>query len=597
MCGLLFSYSKSSVVSKSTFETALSLQNHRGPDKSMIEVNDTSQFMFGHNRLSIIDLSAAAEQPFRSVCGRYTLLYNGEIYNFKKLRQELISTGKKFVTYSDTEVLLLGLMEFGGSFVDRIEGMFAFVFVDNVSKVAMFGRDEGGEKPLFVRSNADGIAIASNLFSLSKITKERGLCDLSIAEYLVHGYPLGERTMHKGISSSVPGVIKLVNFLDMSISTVHIQTCDTPSYDNLFNLINTAVETTLVADVPACVSLSGGLDSSLITALASRLDMQVNTFSVVFENDKNFDESKLSRSIAKHFCTNHTEITISDFNDDDILSAFNCIDSPVIDSSIIPTFSLYRAISPHFKVVLGGDGADEIFGGYKHLKRYQLAKKLQLRRPIALLNALSVVKGRNTKLSNWGQLLSDPTQNVRRFIGSPDGLPIEYRGNFTKVSDSWFENTNSNVSYRNIVEADYENYLKRSILVKSDRCSMGHSVEARSPFLNQNIRNYRSKLEFGHDFNYRNGKLELIRIARQLFPDNYPFGYKKGFNFDLRKYLHAKKLNILWDLVFENYVDFDPNFLNNLYTLAMNKDKSGAENLVFGVALLNFWTQKIGITR
>ena len=598
MCGLLFSYSLPSKVHRVDFETALSLQRHRGPDHSRIETDEAGQLFLGHNRLSIIDLSPAGTQPFHTACGRYTLLFNGEIYNYKNLRAELNYGGEKFSTNSDTEVLLLGIKRNGPSFVDKLEGMFAFVFVDNIARTVMFGRDEGGEKPLFYSAEKNSIIISSELSSLNALIHSAPkLCDLSITEYLVHGYPLGERTLLSGVRSCEPGVIKFATLSDVHVTNLHTQSVSDVSSSDLVGSIKQAVTSTLVADVPVCVSLSGGLDSSLIVALASRMEVNVNTFSVIFEKDKNFDESKLSRSIAKHFGTTHTEIPVGDISDELILEAFDCIDTPIIDSSIIPTFCLYREISKHFKVVLGGDGADEIFGGYKHLKRYHLADRFNMNFAFKALNTLQLPDRHKTKILNWHSLLNDSTQNIRKFIGTSDELPEGYRELFAEVTDTWFDSDLTSQTFLDIVDADYENYLKRSILVKSDRCSMAHSIEARSPFLNQQLRRYRKKLRYGRDFDYRYGKKELINIARQLFPEDYPFGYKRGFNFALADYLQKKRINVFWDLVFENYVGFEQQFLERIRNSTLKYSGGGQENLVFGLALLNFWAKKIGVQR
>lgn len=597
MCGFLLSFSQSARFLENEFQQALELQAHRGPDNQGIEVRKSGKLMIGHNRLSIIDLSAAAVQPFHSMCGAYTLLFNGEIYNYRDLRANLKQLGLSFQSDSDTEVLLAGLVTEGASFIDKIEGMFAFALINNKEDYVLFGRDEGGEKPLYYKILKDGIILASNLFSISKLGNDNELSELALCEYLVNGYPSKDRTLLDGVLNCEPGEIKQVDLATLTVKTAHIQKIPMSPPTNLELALSEAVNATLTSDVPVCVSLSGGLDSSLIVGLASKLGINISTFSIVFGKDKSFDESKLSRKISSHFGSNHKEILVQDFSDDDILAALDCIDSPIIDSSIVPTFLLYQEIAKHYRVVLGGDGADELFAGYKHLKRYNFVKQLHSPTVLWMLSQLSNNTKHQTKLANWQSLLVNPCTNIRRFTGSDCELPNRLRQYFFQSENDWSVNSENQSSITTIIENDYQNYLKKSILVKSDRCSMGNSVEARSPFLSQRLRAYRNTLRNGRDYDLLRGKKELIRVAKKYFPVDYPFGYKRGFNFPLKRYLQDNRLNVIWDLMYQNNLNFEHNFLDRVYQMVVKEDVNGAENLVFGLALANNWLEKIMETK
>ena len=600
MCGFLLQFDPSGSEKFFDFNQAMLLQHHRGPDRTSKLNLRNNTLMVGHNRLAIIETSQASDQPFKSVDGRFTLIFNGEIYNYKSLRDNLKSAGIAFRTTSDTEVLLAGLILQGVEFLDKINGMFSFALYDSYQDEIIFGRDEGGEKPLFFHKRKNKLIISTNLFSIVKITKDARVSDRALAEFLIHGYPLNNSTLLSSIEEVSPGLIKRFCLKSGTLKTIHKQTAKPQiSGQGLHKKLRNAVYETFESDVPACISLSGGLDSSLLVALAKEELSEINTFSIIFKGYGECDESKLSRLISKHFNTNHIEIEMNALTETDVISAFEHIDTPIIDSSILPTFKLYKSISEHYKVALGGDGADELFGGYKHLQRYKFMKfALSIfnnRQSRDLIKSIAPTRFEN--ISNWIAFFDTEVsrKNLRSFAYGPTSAPEKLHKFFGEAQSQWASGScYSNIDdLRFLIIADYENYLKKSILVKTDRCAMANSVEARSPFLHQSLRDRRWTIKYGEDFSLNKGKLNLIRLAQSSFPKTYPFGYKRGFNLPLDKFLVEGKAEVIWSLFFANDIGFEKKYLDNLHKSIITQNSKRLVNLVFGIALLNFWIRKV----
>jgi asparagine synthase (glutamine-hydrolysing) len=316
----------------------------------------------------------------KSLDGRYTIVFNGEIYNHAELRSELQLLGFKFSSHSDTEVLLAGYAVWKQNIVSKINGPFAFVIFDKLKETIFIARDKVGEKPLFFMEEKDGLVFSSEQKPLIKLSKiPRQFSASSLVSYLSRGYPMQGTSILDGIKSVPPG-----HYLHF-----HLQTGDkeiisywAPSFrgakkparldvqiESLQKLFSDSVKLQLQCDVPACILLSGGVDSSLITAFASEHTKTVKTFTVKFSGFPSFDEADRALLISDYFATSHTEIEGGNPSPDVLETIANSIDSPINDSSLIPTYLVYREISSMCKVALGGDGGDELFGGYKHYSR------------------------------------------------------------------------------------------------------------------------------------------------------------------------------------------------------------------------------------
>jgi len=384
----------------------------RGPDAQ--NFFEEEHIGFGHCRLSIIDLSETANQPMYDASNRYVIIYNGEIFNFKELRKNLEQDGVSFKTNSDTEVLLQLYMKHGMEMLQLLNGFFAFAIYDREKKIVFIARDRFGVKPLVYYEDENVLAFASEMKALMKFPIKKEMDYTSLYEYLQLNYITAPQTIYQSVKKLLPGHCLLIenretkNYQWYDLETRARELPEVSNYDEaqkkLFELMDDAVRVRLIADVPLGSFLSGGIDSSIVSGLASLHTDQLKTFSIGYSDDDFFDETDYARLVAKHFKTEHTVFSLSR-NDlleslDDVLNYF---DEPFADSSALPVYILSKHTRKHVKVALSGDGADEIFGGYiKHLGEYR-ARHPQLHELVGsyfspVLNLFP--KSRNNSLGN-----------------------------------------------------------------------------------------------------------------------------------------------------------------------------------------------------
>ena len=375
MCGIcgIYHYDEARAADENVLRRMAKSIQHRGPDDSGFLFD--KNLGLGHLRLSVIDLSDAAHQPMSDESGRYTIIFNGEIYNYLELRQQLAGKSCKFFSNSDTEVILHLYIDEGPDAVKKLNGMFAFVIWDKVERTLFAARDRLGIKPFYYFQDAGSFAFASEikaLFQSGVIAPH--LNPDGLAEYLTFQFCLRERTLFRDIRKLEPGCWMTVSRggetrihkywdLDFRVDTDH-----TPDYFEfkLMSLLEDAVRIQLRADVPVGAHLSGGLDSSTVTCLAaSLLDAPIHTFSGGFKDGEKYDETRYARMAARHAGSIHHEV----FPDerqfvDEMRSLMVSMDEPAAGPGIFPQLMVSRLAKKHVKVVLGGQGADEVFGGY-----------------------------------------------------------------------------------------------------------------------------------------------------------------------------------------------------------------------------------------
>ena len=392
MCGILgeISFHKERRKSKIIFKKALDLQYHRGPDDSDIYHDDYT--IFGHRRLSIIDLNTHAKQPMVSNCKRYILIFNGEIYNYLELREILIQRGYHFHTKSDTEVLLNGFIEYGIEIIHQLIGMFSFAIYDNIANESYIVRDRLGVKPLYYTHDKDGIIFSSEIKSILALdTKKRTLNMSAVSSYLSFRYPILNNTFFKGIESLPPAhyikisnnLIDIVEYWSLKNQFKEQQIDRGEEYyiEKLHLLLESSIDYRMISDVPIGAFLSGGVDSSIITAIMSqKSENPIKTFTIGFTED-GFNEFNYAKIVAELYNTEHREI---------ILSADNYIqtmeklisykDAPLSVPNEVPLYLMSQELKKYITVVLSGEGADEIFGGYGRIFRspYDLERLQQI---------------------------------------------------------------------------------------------------------------------------------------------------------------------------------------------------------------------------
>jgi len=536
MCGIVGIAGGAPLVDRECLAVMRDRLSHRGPDDVGLWWTPDGRVGFGHRRLAIVDLSPGGHQPMVAPSGD-ACVFNGEIYNYQVLREQLRAAGCDFHTSSDTEVLLQACRVWGPGALERVEGMFAFAFYEASTQRVLLARDRTGEKPLFY-ANVNGVMMfASELKALLVHPAfPRRLNLAALNHYLTYGYVQADRCILSDVSKLPPGHALLWDVSSASVRTWsywRLPESVAPSSeddrlleDELEARLEAAVRRQLVADVPVGVLLSGGVDSSLVTALAARVSSEpVQTFTVSFPGHKEHDESSFARLVATHFRTEHRELAADSASVSLLPDLARQIDEPIGDSSVVPTFLLSREIRRHVTVALGGDGADELFGGYPHyswLLRSAHARHwtpAQLRFGISRLAARHLpvgMSGRNHLIGAAGDdAWAIAHINVyfdlwaRRQLLSPlirqgvaiDDAPERERAARSRPSDSLL---------RRATETDFLTTLPEAYLVKVDRMSMANSLEIRTPWLDRHV------VEFA--FGVVPDRLRATASARKILP-------------------------------------------------------------------------------
>lgn len=552
MCGIAFLFeagaSKEAAVSRTL--ACLEAMRHRGPDDGRLNVAGGA--VIGHRRLSIIDLSGST-QPMSDPLGRYWLTYNGEIYNFAEIRRSL-ERRWNFATHGDTEVLLAGLVLDGVRFLDRLEGMWAFALWDVEAQQLLLGRDRMGKKPLFFqRLHSGGLACASELPALRKLSAVPWHEDLdSTADYLRYGYAMPGYTAWREVQEIRPGAVAYwkpgeavsqVAWWELRPACTDATTDQAQA--QLRESLITAVRRRLVADVDVGAFLSGGIDSSLICAIV-RLDLglPLKTFTIGFR-DTAFDERRFARAAADHLATDHYDEVLEEWDERRLERLIlDHVGQPFADSSLLPTALVSEVAAKRVKVALSGDGGDELFSGYQ---RYQarnilrwysrlpsglrhLAEKTvrALPEPTAhhsrsLLKKahlfMDIVERQKAETPYFAPVMFSPTQ-MRRLAPDLTGMghpPVAIPPQ-TELDD-----------ITRMMFADALIYLPQDILVKVDRASMAHSLEARAPFLDRSVVELAFSMPRRWHRRWGSGK----RMLRGVFGSHLPWALwrrrKQGF--------------------------------------------------------------------
>ncbi len=537
---------------------------HRGPDDAGEWWSADGRVGFGHRRLAILDLSAAGHQPMLSADGALALTFNGEIYNFAELRAELTERGVRFRGHSDTEVVLAAYQAWGLDCLDRLRGMFAFALYDLAERRLVLARDRAGEKPLFYRLAGGRLHFASELKALfADPALPRVLDPGALDAYLAFGYVPGSACLVDGMAKLAPGSVLTFDLESGRSSVNRYWALPAPptaaaSPDDLAaeleGLLATAVSEQLVADVPVGVLLSGGIDSSLVVALAARASRRpVRTFTISFPGHGAFDEAPYARLVADHFGTEHHELVAESASLDLLPALVHQYDEPIADSSMLPTFLVSRLIRPHCTVALGGDGGDELFGGY-HLYQVGLAQdrvRRWLPSPVRHLIGRSAAqlpvgfRGR-TYLQTVGL---DPLEAVARSglyldaatrrrlspllaAARPDAPGERYRARAAAAVGG---------TLQRLTRADFASYLPDDILVKVDRASMLASLEVRAPFLDRRIVEFAfGRVPDRYRASVRHRKILPRLLAERVLPPTLDLSRKRGFSIPLAAWLRGE---------------------------------------------------------
>ena len=592
---------------------SLDLISHRGPDSQKYFLNDQRSVFMGFNRLSILDLRSEADQPMIDEESQRIIMFNGEIYNHNEVRKFLIEKKYTFKTTSDTEVILKAYDFWKEDLLERLEGMFSFVIHDPIENNIFFARDRAGEKPLFYLHNKKSFYICSEI---KPIHKDSGKKDLSIDglnHFFENGFTSKDISMIDGIKKLKPGhqAMLNINTLKLDIKRYwnleeqiikplkNIKKQNNYYIDKLELLLGNAVKKQLIADVPVGMMLSGGVDSSLIVATASKYFNQLNTFTVTFPDLQKYDESKHAQLIAKHFNTNHVELNADEVEPEILYKLVKHFDEPMVDSSMIPTYLLSKEIRKHCKVALGGDGADELFGGYSHYNRYNFLGKIQKFIPYPLRDsivksALSLlpknIRGHKT-LELFGKRLDKLEFNNANLFDYKKRDKL-FKDNALLKKTILEKKIISTDLVRSVTFEDYNNYLSEDILVKVDRASMACSLEVRSPFLDSEITKFAFHEVPSNLKVYKNQRKILPKmLAKKILPKKFDYKRKQGFGFPVNELFRSGK----WYDFLEDKINSDQNyFLDKKYCNQLLSQQAKGDNIgesLFAIALFLVWCE------
>ena len=576
MCGIsgVIYKNKNKKNYKSEIESMNNLINHRGPDDNGIYINNN--FSFGHTRLSIIDITSAGHQPMIYL-DRYVITYNGEVYNYLEIQEELIALGYTFKSHSDTEVILAGYAEYKEKVVEKLNGMFAFAIYDLETKKCFIARDRTGVKPLYYYETDEEFYFFSEpkqiiISNILKATPNHN----SIKEYLAFQFTLSDETFFTGIKKLLPGHYMLFDknhnksiFKYWSLDDIKIN--NSVTYDEakmeVNKLVKDAVVLRLRSDVPIGCYLSGGIDSNVVSTVASKNLEHLNTYTFTSKAFPKQDESLLAKKSSVHIKSQHHEVELKF---DKILDLWKksvyYMDEPELGYSLIPQMEISKKVSQNLKVVLGGQGGDELFYGYgwhsqtatslrNKIKDFDFKNKIKI--------VINILMNQNLK-ANIKFLINK--------ISSSSSIDKEYF-NFWKsnglynslkdrsVSNAFFKNLSYDGTLLSIKKFEYKYWLS-GLLHVEDRSSMYASLESRVPLLDYKIAEYVFTLPPSFMINGILNKTIFIESFKDvLLPDIYLNAQKKGYTSPINEWFKVKEVKSFIDTIINNPNSFIYNYI------------------------------------
>ena len=576
MCGIVGHYARDgSALPQSILFELVQCVSHRGPDDNTFWQD--GPYSFGHRRLSIIDLSSG-RQPMASADGAIVITYNGEIYNYIELRQELIALGHTFRTKSDTEVLINGYRQWGTELLPKLLGMFAFAIADRAKRELLLARDRFGEKPLLYLDDARGTTFASELTQLSRIAERREVDADALGRYLVLNYVPGEQTLFKGVRRVPPGSwrryradgrIDEGTYWSPAIDATTTPLSFDAAVDELDEKLQRAAMLTLRSDVPVGIFLSAGIDSSLVARAAVKAGTVARAFSLGFE-EQSHNELIGARETAKKLKLPITEVTLNASALERFANLVAHADDPLADSSALAVWTLAAETAKHVKVVLAGDGGDELFGGYLTYAATLWHASVTARLPNVIRRAMAA--GASSLGAGDGKVTTG--YKMMRYLRAatlpPGEAHFSWNGTWlpeeaaalaadrdVKASASsslaWMAERHGltgPISLEQLQRADIRDYLVNDILVKSDRMSMAHGLEVRAPFLDRDLAAFALRLPAEFKTGRRGpGKRLLRALARRTYGSQMADAAKQGFSIPVHEWLRGPARPLVDDLL------------------------------------------------
>ena len=622
MCGIagLISLDGRALPGPQTLDAMCRTIVHRGPDDQGTFHTDWAAI--GMRRLSIIDV-AGGHQPVTSAGGRIQLVFNGEIYNFRELRQTLEARGYVFQSHSDSECIAHAYAEYGTDCFAMLRGMFAIAIVDQDRRRLVLARDRIGKKPLYLGELSPGVlGFGSELKTLLAVPGWQPRISMdAVQDFFSLGYIPAPDTIFEGIGKLPPGHWMSIepgqdggapNIVQTRYSHVDFLPKWTDNEDTLqerlFAELDDAVRVRLVSDVPFGAFLSGGLDSSVVCALMTRhLSQPLKTFSIGFD-EAGFDELPDARRVAQHLGTEHHEMVVRPDAANLLETLVHHFDEPFGDSSAIPTFLVSQLAARHVKMVLSGDGGDELFAGYSRYRRYATLQRIR-RATLGMAPGLAKLGGallpgaRGRRLSGIGQRLGLPWPDdylALVALANPADLRLlfgerAHADPFSSVRQR-FVRSDIDSHAEQILSGDMDTYLVDDILVKVDRTTMANSLEARAPLLDQNLIAFAARLPFDLKLRGEQGKYLFRKVAARLLPAEVLTKRKQGFAIPLatwfRNDLRPMLLDTIGSRAFKERGIFDQAGIQRL----VNEHQQGLQDrgeLLWMVMVLETWMRTL----
>lgn len=566
MCGIC-GFITNKRISRNQLAVMNQAMYHRGPDDSGVELSDLGNGLalgLAHRRLAILDLSKAGHQPMHSADQRISLVFNGEIYNYRELKKSL--SGYPFTSECDTEVIIAAYLKWGQKFVQKLNGMFAIAIYDRKEKHLLLYRDRMGKKPLYYFLDSAGgntdIVFASELKSILRYPYfEKSVRRDVLPGYLIHQYICSPDTIFKSIYKLEPGMclcykegkIRKEKYWDAA-RIYHAENAGKGkmNYESaktaLKELLEDSVKKRMISDVPLGAFLSGGYDSSLITAIAQQLSSQpVKTFCIGF-HEKGFNEAVYAKQIAAHLGTDHTELYLTGKDMIPLVESMpEYYDEPFADSSQIPTMLVSRLAKQQVTVVLSGDGGDELFCGYTKYEKELLAQKLdKAAGMIKRIINLPLLKPYNLEKKlprRWRAMVNNRDKTSKTQYGCLNYMPLIGRLFDEEVKELQIQYDERKYREKNwqkrAMLLDQETYLPDDILCKVDRAAMAYSLEARCPLLDYRVVEYSYKIPHKYKY-YKGDKKHILKdIAYDYIPKQLLNRPKQGFAVPVDEWLRG----------------------------------------------------------
>lgn len=601
----------------------------RGPDSQGHFVS--SCVGLGHRRLSILDLSEDGNQPMHDETGRYTIVFNGEIFNFPELKQKMVAKGHTFQSKTDTEVLLKMYIHEGKSFLKKLNGFFAFAIFDREEESLFIARDRMGIKPLLVYKDEDKVIFASEMKAMLAFGIPKKIDLTSLYNYLQLNYIPGPASIFRGVKKLRPGYYLHIRKGKIMTKAWYKIPYDkkkvknnTTSYEQqqkeLVKLMDESVQRRLISDVPLGAFLSGGIDSSVIVALASRHTNHLNTFSIGYKDEPFFDETKYAKLVADKYKTNHTVFSLTN-NDlyDHIFDVLNYIDEPFADSSALAVNILSKRTREKVTVALSGDGADELFAGYnKHMGDWRVRHAGWKEEAVLGLSPLweMLPKSRNSAIGNkirqfqrfsesmvlsnkeryWKLATFTDEKDARKLLKKSVARTLGKKL-FLKRKKKILENIHQDGDLNEVLYTDMHLVLQNDMLTKVDLMSMANSLEVRTPFLDYKVVDFAFSLPESSKID-GNMKKKIVQDAfRDMLPPELYKRPKHGFEVPLLKWFRNElKPLITDDLLSDQFIEaqgiFSVDEVRNLKAKLFSANPEDIHARIWGLIVFQHWWKK-----